>query len=86
VLKGEVLLAAYELRRPTADIDLAAIQTPNEVESVRKLVANIAATELPEGLDDGLIFDLNDVRAETIREDRHRAPARPGEHPVARLR
>ena len=38
------------------------------MESVRKLVADIAATELPEGLDDGLIFDLNDVRAETIRE------------------
>ena len=68
VLKGGVLLAAYELRRPTADIDLAAIQTPNEVESVRKLVADIAATPLPEGLDDGLVFDLNDVRAETIRE------------------
>jgi hypothetical protein len=68
VLKGGVLLAAYELRRPTADVDLAAIQTPNEVEPVRKLVADIAATRLPEGLDDGLIFDLNDVRAETIRE------------------
>ena len=38
------------------------------MESVRKLVANIAATQLPEGLDDGLIFDLNDVRAETIRD------------------
>jgi hypothetical protein len=68
VLKGGVLLAAYELRRPTADVDLAAIQTPNEVEFVRELVADIAATRLPEGLDDGLIFDLNDVRAETIRE------------------
>jgi Nucleotidyl transferase AbiEii toxin, Type IV TA system len=68
VLKGGVLLAAYELRRPTADVDLAAIQTPNEVELVRQLVADVAATPLPEGLDDGLIFDLNDVRAETIRE------------------
>jgi hypothetical protein len=68
VLKGGVLLAAYELRRPTADIDLAALQTPNEVEFVLELVADIAATLLPEGLDDGLIFDLSDVRAETIRE------------------
>jgi hypothetical protein len=68
VLKGGVLLAAYELRRPTADIDLAAIQTPNEVEFMRELVTDIAATPLPEGLDDGLIFDLNDIRAETIRE------------------
>jgi len=35
VLKGGVLLAAYELRRPTADIDFAAVRTPNEVESIR---------------------------------------------------
>jgi hypothetical protein len=67
VLKGGVLLAAYELRRSTADVDLAAIETPNEVEFVRKLVVDIAAAPLPEGLDDGLIFDLDDVRAETTR-------------------
>jgi hypothetical protein len=68
VLKGGVLLAAYELRRPTADVDLAAIATPNSVESVRKVVSDVAATPLPAELDDGLIFDLHDVRAETIRE------------------
>jgi hypothetical protein len=67
VLKGGVLLAAYELRRPTADVDLAAIATPNAVETIRKLVADVAATPLPDGLDDGLTFDLHDVRAETIR-------------------
>jgi predicted nucleotidyltransferase component of viral defense system len=69
VLKGGVLLAAYELRRPTADVDLAAVQTSNDVESVRQLVAEVAATALPAELDDGLTFDLDDIRAETIRED-----------------
>lgn len=68
VLKGGVLLAAYDLRRPTADVDLAAIHTPNEVESVRELVAGVAATALPPDLDDGLVFDLADIGAEAIRE------------------
>jgi len=68
VLKGGVLLAAYELRRPTADVDLAAIATPSTVEFVRELVADVAATRLPDGLDDGITFDLDDIRAETIRE------------------
>ncbi len=63
VLKGGVLLAAYDLRRPTADVDLAALATPNEVEPVRNLVAAIAATLLPADSDDGLTFDLSDVRA-----------------------
>src|SRR5450759_5831004 len=31
ILKGGVLLAAYQLRRPTADIDFAALKTPNDV-------------------------------------------------------
>jgi Nucleotidyl transferase AbiEii toxin, Type IV TA system len=68
VLKGGVLLAAYELRRPTADVDLAALATPGELELIRKLVVDVAATRLPDDLDDGLTFDLGDVRAETIRE------------------
>jgi hypothetical protein len=53
VLKGGVLLAAYDLRRPTADVDLAALATPNEVGPVRNLVAAIAATPLPADSDDG---------------------------------
>jgi Nucleotidyl transferase AbiEii toxin, Type IV TA system len=69
VLKGGVLLAAYELRRPTADIDFAGVQVSNEAESVRQLVMEIAGTALPAGLDDGLTFDVDNVRAATIRED-----------------
>lgn len=68
MLKGGVLLAAFELRRPTADVDFAAVQIPNDVESVRRLVADIAAATLPAGLDDGLTFDLDQVSAEAIRE------------------
>ena len=37
ILKGGVLLAAYGLRRPTADIDGAALQTSNEVEDIRQM-------------------------------------------------
>jgi hypothetical protein len=46
VLKGGVLLAAYALRRPTADVDLAARNQSNGTEEVRRLVADIAASPL----------------------------------------
>lgn len=69
MLKGGMLLAAYELRRPTADVDLAALQTSNEVDEVRQLITEVAATVLPSGLDDGLTFDLTNVTAEAIRDE-----------------
>jgi predicted nucleotidyltransferase component of viral defense system len=68
VLKGGMLLAAYELRRPTADVDIAALQTSNDIAEVLRLVAEVAAATLPAELDDGLAFDLNNITAETIRE------------------
>ena len=46
VLKGGVLLAAFQLRRPTADIDLAALLTTNDIESIRQDVIAIAGTLL----------------------------------------
>lgn len=69
MLKGGVLLAAYGLRRPTADIDGAALHTSNEVEGIRRFVADVASTALPAELDDGLRFDLGNVTAEAIREE-----------------
>jgi hypothetical protein len=69
VLKGGVLLAAYGLRRPTTDIDGAALQTPKEAEDIRQFVAAVASTTLPAELDDGLIFDLDNVTAEAIRDE-----------------
>jgi len=69
VLKGGVLLAAYDLRRPTADVDFAAVQMSSDVETVRRLVGEVAAAVLPGDLEDGLAFDPGEIRAETIRED-----------------
>jgi hypothetical protein len=69
VLKGGVLLAAYALRRPTADVDLAARNQSNGTEEVRRLVADIAASPLTGDTDDGLTYDSHGARAETIRED-----------------
>ncbi len=69
MLKGGVLLAAYGLRRPTADIDGAALQTANDVEGIRQFIADVASTALSAELDDGLTFDLGNVTAEAIREE-----------------
>jgi predicted nucleotidyltransferase component of viral defense system len=69
VLKGGMLLAVYDLRRPTADVDLAALQTSNEVDEVRQLITEVAATVLPADLDDGLTFDLTNVTSEAIRDE-----------------
>lgn len=59
VLKGGVLLAAYDLRRPTADIDFAALAQSREVDHVRQLVVDVARTVLSPGQDDGLQFDTS---------------------------
>jgi hypothetical protein len=69
VLKGGVLLAAYALRRPTTDIDVAALRMTNDVEAVRRYVTDIVATVLPPDLDDGLVFDMAGVTADVIRDE-----------------
>jgi predicted nucleotidyltransferase component of viral defense system len=69
ILKGGVLLAAYGLRRPTTDIDGAALQTSNGVEEIRQFVTAVASTALPAELDDGLTFDLENITAEAIRDE-----------------
>lgn len=69
VLKGGVLLAAHGMRRPTADIDMAALQTANEQAEIQRIVVEVAATHLPEDLDDGLEFDLTTVSSEVIRDE-----------------
>ncbi|MCD0447523.1 nucleotidyl transferase AbiEii/AbiGii toxin family protein [Glycomyces sp. A-F 0318] len=65
VLKGGVLLAAFDTRRPTRDIDFQGQQIPGDETYLRDLVLAIAATSL----DDGLEFDLDDVAVETIRDE-----------------
>ncbi len=64
VLKGGVLLAAFALRRPTKDIDLEATRIANDAQDVASRIREIAAILL----DDGIEFNLDSIRAETIRE------------------
>jgi len=65
VLKGGVLLAALNARRPTRDIDLAAQAISNDTEPVLEAVRRIAAMSL----DDGVEFHGDDALAETIRDE-----------------
>lgn len=63
VLKGGVLLSAYDVRRPTRDVDLSSRSLPNTPAELEVVVAEIAA--LP--LDDGWTFTT--AGAEIIREE-----------------
>jgi len=65
VLKGGVLLAALEARRPTRDIDFAALALDNSAAKVLDVVREIAAVTLS----DGLVFDTGSPTAETIRDE-----------------
>ncbi len=64
VLKGGVLLAAFDARRPTRDVDLAASGITSEPEVVRRSIVAIAEVEL----DDGLAFSPSEAHAEVIRD------------------
>lgn len=64
VLKGGVLMAAYASRRPTRDIDLAAVPA---VADTDELVSRIR-TILTLPADDGLVFDPAGLSARPIRE------------------
>ncbi len=65
VLKGGVLLAAMDARRPTRDVDLAAHDLENSATDVLSLIREIAAIDA----DDGLFFDAGHASAETIRDE-----------------
>lgn len=65
VLKGGVLLAAYQNRRPTRDIDLAGRHISNDLTVILELTRAIAALQI----DDGLVFDLGTSEAVVIREE-----------------
>jgi hypothetical protein len=60
-----VLLAAFDARRPTRDVDLAAVDLANDVDDIRALVTEILAV----ARDDGLEFDPTATTAATIRDD-----------------
>jgi len=65
VLKGGVLLAALDARRPTRDIDLAATALRNTEGEVLAVVRKIAGISL----DDGVEFHPEQAAAEVIREE-----------------
>ena len=69
VLKGGVLLAAYQLRRPTADIDFAALKMSNDVGAIKSMIITVADTQLPDDQDDGLWFDTSNTHAVAIRDE-----------------
>jgi hypothetical protein len=62
VLKGGVLLAAYGVRRPTKDVD--AIRAGVTAEHLAHVVRDIAAVDA----DDGVVFDLDTISVQEIRE------------------
>jgi hypothetical protein len=65
VLKGGVLLAAYDTRRPTRDVDLQGRWMSNDADKVLDMVRAIA--RIPLG--DGLVFDAVNATAQSIREE-----------------
>lgn len=68
VLKGGMLLAAFDARRPTVDADLLATNLSNDAEAVLARIRDVAATQ-PGPPDDGVTFDLQSARARVIREE-----------------
>ena len=59
VLKGGVLLAALDTRRPTRDIDFAAINLNNDAANVLKVCREIATSNQ----NDGIVFDVEAASA-----------------------
>ncbi len=64
VLKGGILLAAYGVRRPTKDADANAVHADVTAEHLAHVVRDIAAIDV----DDGVVFDLDTISVQEIRE------------------
>lgn len=65
VLKGGLLLAAFDLRRATRDVDLMALRIDNDPAFVERLVVEIASVDV----DDDVVFLLDTTTANPIRDD-----------------
>ena len=72
VLKGGVLLAAFDTRRPTRDVDFQATSTANDSETILKIAKEIAEV----AIDDGIGFDSAAATAKEIREEEEYAGIR----------
>jgi hypothetical protein len=64
VLKGGVLLSAFEARRATQDVDFLARCLSGDTRQMLAVVRKIAGI----GLDDGLVYDTAAARVQEIRE------------------
>jgi hypothetical protein len=64
VIKGGMLLAAYEARRPTADLDALARSVSDDQATIVALVSEIAQVQL----DDGVEFRTRTATSRIIRE------------------
>ncbi len=76
VLKGGVLLAAFDSRRATRDVDLHAEDLNNDTETVRSVVCEIAEV----AIDDGLTFDAASATAQVIRDEEEYSGVRVSMH------
>lgn len=65
-LKGGMLMAATAARRMTKDADLSTVGVANNPGQIAAVVAEIAAIVPAD--DDGLVFDLDTIRTEPMRE------------------
>ena len=65
VLKGGMLLAAFDLRRATRDVDVLALRTDNDPAAVQRLIVDVTSVEA----DDGVEFLQNTITAAVIRDD-----------------
>jgi len=74
VLKGGVLLAAYGVRRPTKDADANAVHADVTAEHLAHVIRDVAAIDV----DDGVVFDLDTISVQEIRER--------ADYPALRLR
>lgn len=92
VVKGGVLLAAFDERRPTRDVDLAGLNLANDAVTVLELVRSIVEASPP--LEDGVAFLPDTAKSEVIREEDAYSgvrvslggPARVGEPAIPRRR
>lgn len=64
ILKGGMLLAAFDQRRPTRDIDLLAMATTNDIDTIAALVRDVAGVVA----DDGVVFEPDHLTAQSIRQ------------------
>lgn len=65
VLKGGILLTAYDVRRPTKDLDAEATSASVTPEHISQVVRDAAAVDA----DDGIVFDLDSLSVQEIRDD-----------------